>query len=806
MPASASPATHARRYSREQIIRLGQSGSPWQFLPVAHAALAVAPRDAGLRLLAAAHAARLGLVTLAREHLDNLPIDARDLPHASELRNALDTLPPDAWQPDPDVPPLQPNLAALSRRGIDLTASLQPWTEHARRFEWFRAADGHVIRRPAGARAHERWLWLADHQSAARAFVTRHLQLSTAQHCPPITLQGACPPWLFRAIYQATADRADGYAPRIALLQADPIELLDGLAVDNLAHMLDDQRVLLFVGPDAATAWADDLARRFHTQIVGPLIHLPTLRTRASPELEPLLRTAQTRQLEEHARLADQVRRIYAPRDAAWWRRRYASAGTDQPPLRVLIPTCRYSTFVQHAAADLADAFLAAGADVRTIIEPDAHSRLSSLAYLRPLAHWQPDLVVLINYTRANMGELFPPQLPFVCWIQDAMPHLFDQAIGRAQGDMDFLVGHLFPELFSTFGYPRRRTLSAPVVASARKFHPGPVPHHLADRCRCTVAYVSHHAETPDALHARLRAEAASSPAAHAMDLLRPRIHDVLADAVRLAPAHRLLEATRLVVTQTIGPDDRLTWLLYNQYTRPMAERIFRHQTLAWVADAADRRGWSFKLFGRGWDRHPHLARFAAGELEHGEALRACYQLATVHLHASIHTLTHQRVLECALAGGLPICRFHRGALSLARGALVRTLVRERSPQACLIDRRLLGFRVADHPDALAYTALLQRLGADHDAFIWVRPQAVESGGGRDIPPELRPDWLLGDLAETTFSDQPGLERLVERAITRPAWRSATSAMIARRVRERATHQALVPRILDLVRTALADS
>ena len=62
MVAAAGPGG----MSREQVLRLGQAGRPWLFVPAALAALAVEPGDEAVRFLLAAAYARLGLRTAAQ--------------------------------------------------------------------------------------------------------------------------------------------------------------------------------------------------------------------------------------------------------------------------------------------------------------------------------------------------------------------------------------------------------------------------------------------------------------------------------------------------------------------------------------------------------------------------------------------------------------------------------------------------------------------------------------------------------------------------------------------------------------------
>src|SRR5262249_4623960 len=148
----------------------------------------------------------------------------------------------------------------------------------------------------------------------------------------------------------------------------------------------------------------EGLRERIGTQ-GGPGIMLATVRTRVEPGIVRTLEQFAADQVAEHRRLEALVAGMYGARDRAWWRRRYE---TNAERLRGLVPTARYSTFVRHSAADLAEAFTAAGWHARVLIEPDDRSHLSSVAYLRELAAFQPDLVVLINYTREGLRKVFP--------------------------------------------------------------------------------------------------------------------------------------------------------------------------------------------------------------------------------------------------------------------------------------------------------------------------------------------------------------------------------------------------------------
>ncbi|MCC6660474.1 MAG: hypothetical protein IT437_06265 [Phycisphaerales bacterium] len=813
MPATAAPPT--RRMNRDEIVRLGEAGRPWEFLAVAAQALRVAPDDAGVRVLAAANFARLGLRTAALEHLSLL--EAGAVAAVDQLRAATESLPGDEIPGATAVQTCRANASVLIERGVDLSGGLERWIGANTGTRWFRASGGNVVRvrRRVAAQGRSQATdsgtpeLLGDHAGAAQGFVAQHF--GAGQPDPEqrprfnnVYLEGADPPWMLRRIAEVLPRRKDGSWTRLVLVQADAMELLDGLALADLRGVLRQERLSVAVGARALEGW---FRERLDSQITGPVVPLNAVRARLTPALEASVRVAEDAQLREYERLTRDVRAKYTGRDRAWWSRRYAAArGAD--PLRVLVPTCRYSTFVQHASRDLVAALSRAGCRADLLIEPDDTSHFSSLAYARKFAEFEPDLVVLINYTRANLGSLCPPEVPWVCWIQDAMPHQFNPEVGRAQGAMDFLAGHLHPELFERHGFPRERTLAMPVAASEEKFHDGPVEPALARAYECEVALLTHHSETPEAMHARLSREA--GPAGlirRALGALYPRVTAIAADAGAASAQGALLAATRAALGEAGGGDPAPDAVaqVYRHYACPLADRALRHEMLGWAAEVCERRGWRLHLYGRGWESHPRFGRYARGEVEHGEPLRAAYRGARAHLHASVMTLSHQRVMECALSGGLPLCRLTADAMSIVRSCAQRSAAASGiTPRREDADR--VWYAVADNAELMGLTGLLQRLGMGPP------PGGEYESGKRRVAsllsrpalePEHRPDWLLVDLAETTFGDAAGLERQVEHAMDAPAWRNGMSAAIAGRVRERLTHTAFVARVLDLVRGSL---
>ncbi|MEO1128694.1 MAG: hypothetical protein AAFX05_03185 [Planctomycetota bacterium] len=673
-------------------------------------------------------------------------------------------------------------VEVLSSRGINLEGHLEGW---ASQFDPTR-----------------------DHSHARRAAMAVDLPCAAADgsHSPaapakPIVVEGLHPATLFDRVVRATGPLPDGYAAAVLLVQEDPIELLNGLATLADPTVLDEERISVFIGPGAGDALAAHLEARLHLSLPELCLRSPGLGL-MSPTLESVLRTVHARQRTLHRELLGRVDEVYSARDEEFWSTRFDRAISGDHALRVLMPVSRYSTFVRHAADDLHTAFAAAGHELRILTEPDDHHKLASVAYLRECAEWTPDLIVMINFMRSHLGHVLPANVPCVCWVQDQMAQLYQQQAGASQGPLDFIAGNLTQEMFRDFGYPRQRVLPIPVVASPAKFHPARTEEDAG--LVCDIAYVSHQSQPVDAMHTDLMARVPrQSPLFASLQSVLPRLQTIVAASMTapLSLSLRCLAQETLASALGVSPDPRAVAELLNQWIGPLAERVLRHETLGWAAEICSENGWTMKLFGRGWEQHPVLSPFAAGELAHGDMLRASYQHAGVHLHMSTNGAVHQRVLECALSGGMPACRITMNDVVMMETVALARIAVDATADLHHLPSSLDYCAVVDHPELLAYQMQRQRLGLEASAWSPLYPDFA--GGGYVIAPEASPGWLLGDLDRTAFTDRASMERLIRRMLEDREERSQLSAAIARRARTSLSHDALAQRLVKLVATGL---
>ncbi len=631
----------------------------------------------------------------------------------------------------------------------------------------------------------------------------------------PIIIEGADPPWLLERVWRTTPALPDGYHPWIAVVARDEEGWRRACERTDLAPILADERVHVFTGERAALDFSEFQHERLHTRLNCQLLTLPGAPDGTMSPLPDLIRAALGAQQAEHVRLTAEVEAIYAGRDERFWAERFRAAMESAPgaaPLRVLILTSRYTTFVRHAMHDLAEAFRAGGCEARTLMEPDDHSRLVTVAYLREFAAFRPDLVVTANFARPHLGAACPRNVPFVCWIQDTLAHLFDSRIGRALGPLDFTFGNTMQALHLHHGWPARTMRHWPVVASAARFHAGPVDAARRQRFECDLAYVSHHSGAPEALtQGWLRETRPGSPEHEAVRWLAPRLIGLVRDEAPGAPLDERQHSARArpIIDEALAMFPGATLdrsRFWAHVAGPMMERLVRRQTLRWAAEAARSRGLVFRIYGRGWDADPEFAPFAAGPVEPGEDLRACYQCAGAHLHMSANTGAHQRVYECALSGGLMLRRLCLADLEMYEEELARRSLAAPPGGAAGAGRGPVTLAGRDIPGMGALNRWRASVGlparrsmaldADHASRLLARAP---------VSMDLFPDRLLPDSAETLFWSAETLAERVERAAD-PAWRRRTQEAHARAIAGHATTDALARDMACFVREALGGS
>lgn len=630
----------------------------------------------------------------------------------------------------------------------------------------------------------------------------------------PILVSGLPDPGVLLELSTAITETRDGYTPRITVVEPDERAAREAMRVWR--QQTDPARcppIELLAGEHALRDLERSLAERRELELPSSV-----LGSDPAGRVAAVLADARRAQAEELRRALARVRAARVGRDRGWWARRYEQALAGGPPLRVLAMSSRYSTFVRHSIDRFVRAVEGAGHETRLLIEPAADAKLSALAYALGHETFDPDLVVSINWPRAVLGEsAWPGGVPSVCWVQDMLGHLLDRRVGEAQTELDFMIGQVHGALFRDYGYPPRNRLFVPTPACSRQFA-GSSHRRVGSRYDCDVAYLSHQSGDPSAFVADAITAHAGAPGVEAvLRRIDADVRAALGDAsIERLPDLWRLTADAIEAATGSSADPSITSRFHLTFTLPLAERVHRHVTLDWAAEICRERGLSLGLFGRGWDAHPRLSRHARGEVEHDGELPAAYATPACHLHASLCTNAHQRVFECALAGGLMLRRGPTPDASAIQAELV--------PRVAAIPGGVLV-----HPAYRVLHVPSERRAPDDERYDAVRhaaalgvPEPVPVGNGglarvtlnrywpRNRPawmPRARladfPDWAYDTAGETMFCTKSELGWQIERAVSDRGWRDSAVADHRSRAGSFSTYDSLWDRLLRAVTRGL---
>lgn len=162
--------------------------------------------------------------------------------------------------------------------------------------------------------------------------------------------------------------------------------------------------------------------------------------------------------------------------------------------LRVLVFTCRFTTFLQYCALDFARAFGLMGCKVRHLIEENDVEYLSEQLYWKELDEFRPDLMFGISHGRPSMPYI-PRELPFVCYVQDKCGPLLvhnDLSNHIEPHDVFVCMCDEFKKWLVGKGVPERQCMILPIPADERMFYPLKKEDPRARKYTVDISFVNH--------------------------------------------------------------------------------------------------------------------------------------------------------------------------------------------------------------------------------------------------------------------------------------------------------------------------
>ncbi len=791
--------------SIDALLDLGQRGDVNQFISIATKVLLHGVDHDPLRLLLTRRLAERGLLRAAAEIARGAGAALLRSAEYGRMLRTLTSQPRDGYVPIASLTfRYQANLAALRERYTWAAPLDAAWRAVAERFSFHQGADGQwqILRGGAGGG----WCPVFGLQPAGQ---TREAQRTVHEGriVYPIVIEGVGIGAHLPAVFAATQATFLGASALLYQVESSYVALAAALHLHDWTGLIAAPRVQICCGPTAY----EQLERAIQSEADAPppqtLLRVPSWETPPSgaPGIEAVLRRLCEEYEAARVALFEPLERLSAQRDAAWWARRFEAARSGAgPPLRVLGITSRFTTVLQYSMRDALAAFEEAGCVTRMLIEQADHHLATPQRTLVALREFDPDLVFLIDHTRAGMSASLVAGLPVLTWVQDRLPWLFRRETGAALGPLDFCMGVGRRELTRQHGYPASRYFATEMATRPRSLGDAESDARDArehgDDLTCDLAFASNWSTSPQVLHEQLRCKVADTwhPLLDACySELRARLEsDRLNGGLFLEHFLECVAASSGVsLPRAVGGE------LSANYLRPLLDCLIRHQTLEWAARWAESSGRRFFLYGNGWEKHPRFAPFARGFIAHGPRLGRAFRAARINLHAGVNPALHPRVLDGLAAGGFFLARLHAHDVSYDVSQGVYDWIRQRHAGAPRRLRLPVEGRAAprDLPPALRAQrdALCALTGADPRAPFVLGPADLERFVAlHDEKTEHVASGIWPDFVRVTFSTEIEMVERLEKFLGDDAERARVAQSLREPVLKLFTYDAVIANVL----------
>jgi hypothetical protein len=545
---------------------------------------------------------------------------------------------------------------------------------------------------------------------------------------------------------------------------------------------IEQKRIRWYTGPSAC----DDFKRDSLADLMLPF---PTIKVRLGLQSKEIDERVGETMLEAN-RMKDRFIADYAAYARDLTTEKLAELFSPNPPRkpRVLLMTTRFSTVLQFATRDSADAFRENGWDAHILIEPTPHHALNRIAIAQATAEFKPDVIFQLDHLRHEHGGIFPANVPFVCWIQDHLPNLTRVEAGKSITSRDFVLTNREHVYHKDYAYPLRQCI---YLDKATRVPPMPARWEQDGH---DFAFVSNCSRDPRELADQLVAKISDPIASRIVRRFCDRTIERYASGESLATMTELREAVAEVEREQGAQLSKLVQMdqLLGAISHPFNDTLYRQQALRWAIDVAREMRLDVGLYGQGWEKNEEFAQNARGYIDYGEQLEQLTRRTKINLQIVPFAATHQRLLDGLIAGGFFLIREHavnripaeftafveanfEASVQTTEHAL-RVVCPERRED---FERLLSGYRrLIDVADPVNRVRSFQE-----------RSLAVK----------------LPHLDDVCFSDRESFRRLVERYIHNRDARDTVAHAQRRFVMDRFTYQAHIKRVTDEIRLRISN-
>ncbi|MBN2843200.1 MAG: glycosyltransferase [Sedimentisphaerales bacterium] len=342
-------------------------------------------------------------------------------------------------------------------------------------------------------------------------------------------------------------------------------------------------------------------------------------------------------------------------------RLRQIAAGELKP--RILISTCRWTSFLKYCAADFDRAFQKLSCQTYYLIENSDTQTLTSRLHEQIIEQMKPDVVFMVSHARTSLPYL-PRQLPVICFMQDKCgPLLSTDDIGAKTGPYDLFICMLndFQDYLRAKGVNPGQTCVMPVPADPEMFYRLGPESKCPARYQAEIAFVKHGSSGTQEQYQQFKRDYINNYFSGGnLDFLTGVFDQLmnysLADTDRCIYEPQMQQFC-MQFLHSDTPEKARNFLagLVTTFYLYVYSANWRFRFLEALAQS----NYDLALFGNNWQDNTALSRFARGPVGRGQDLNCVYNHCKINLSINHATSMHQRLVECSLAGGFIMVAGH---------------------------------------------------------------------------------------------------------------------------------------------------
>ena len=330
---------------------------------------------------------------------------------------------------------------------------------------------------------------------------------------------------------------------------------------------------------------------------------------------------------------------------------------------RVLVDTCRWTTFLKYCAADFEKAFADLGCATRFVIEQSDVQHTLPALHWREMDQFKPDFVFMVSHARPSAPYL-PPELPVIAFVQDKcgpILHLPDLAEHISNRDLFICVAREFRAFVEQKGVDPLQAFVMPIPADETMFYPLREECPLEPRFVSDVGFVKHgHAHfervLQEFLAQRFRLPDPSGLLRHVESIFELLYHATCFQGEERQYEGQMQDFVAQRLDPSIKPDLREK---IGQFVSQFYIMVYSAAWRCQFLEAINEAQLQLSLYGGGWDEHARLAHLHKGVVDRERELNYVYNFNRINLSINHSATLHQRLSECGLAGGFMMVADH---------------------------------------------------------------------------------------------------------------------------------------------------